>query len=48
MSKATARLTLVMEPPGKHAARWNTTMQAGAIPTPEEIANYIEVLSKII
>ena len=48
MSEATARLTLVMEPPGKHAARWNTTMQVGPIPTPEEIARYSELLTKIM
>ena len=48
MAAALAGLTLVMEPPAKDAAQWNTAMQAGPIPTPEEIASYTTKLTKIM
>lgn len=48
MAAALAGLTLVMEPPAKDAAQSNTAMQAGPIPTPEEIADYTTKLTKIM
>lgn len=48
MAAALAGLILVMEPPAKDAAQWNTAMQAGPIPTPEEIASYTTKLTKIM